>query len=1282
MDGYFDEYLHAFLNKQNSDMYLQELTPPPVTIVVPRPSSPGTPEEGEVTDDDDTATYVVVHHADGRTEIVTKEEEDAITNTNIRTYKPEDGDDNGQPDAAERAENGEQSQEAEKGVKVDYVIATKMKPKPKGSKIVKRDEDGRVVNQGETTTAEDQTDDRETKTDEASMEPEVKTEKMTDPTETEVSVEEAEQVKVKEEPDVDAEVPEGQTATEEHNRSENNQDVKPAEEETGDTEDTGATQVKTEPPDKTSQEEDDKGNKIEALELEELAVEELEGEERIERNTSDLLQPPSDASLASHSKDSRDSLKKIRSGTKAKHKASTSVSKQTSGILFGKVYTESDILLEDPDAARADVPAESQPKQHPAEPKEETKPLKKPVGFFVQSSEDSEESTAASTPSDSKEARVTNDDDQVKALGSEQTKAAVTSQISKQDEKIDELSGNESGKLTKGVSKSTDQGKQGKGSPKKTKKRKIDDAKQVVPVREEAAVKKTEVHEENKKKETAEEAESSPKVVKKQTESGRAKDTPEPQKESLQRRRIKIKGAQKSDTAPKEDPVGDVRVVEKKNKEGVKAAIPRKVVVDRTTGSRMLKASLCEEEEEEELDYDYEETLETSPRIGRDGRESEDEKTDRRIMVLQTGSLIVRSKTESKHVSEAQSKQDTKAESKSKQGTRAESKSKQGTRAESKQVTKTEPKQVGKAESKQVVERPPKQREEPRSKKSLPEETIQSSRTDVSKSEKKSNTSQKPPLVQTSREKREKLPPEPNVSVKDNIKAEEERILRLREELRKREDELRKTAAAARLKAAGLLKEDLAAALVGKPAESGKKDAAKVDDAQPGTSRQSVGNESDDERRSGESDADSYSDESDRGRRSKKKAQSSSRSSGTSSESRDRSEDESDSDRDRKRKRSHRRSYSRSKESRSRRSRDSRSRSRYSKGSRSRSGHRGRMRSDDLDDDYDKHGKKRPKVESSVSRVSARKDSRGRWIPPDFPPNPRDFPPHFFDYPPPPEFFEQFGPMPYYFFPRGRGRSRGRFRGGHGRGMFPFPPSPRGRHYDKPYAHSSRDRPGDSYGRSRSADRSRTRSRSASYEKDKSHKRTKSYEYDSDRSYDRDQEDRSRSGSSRSKHDEKSARRDKQQSVSRGKEPVVERRFVKIESLERGAKSRERSRDRRGKSSAGTSGSQHASASKRSKSAASDEVKGRKVVRGSPKVSAKTPVKGKGKEIPGKKTVKRSGHRESGGTTGDEGKKKAEGVAILTESQMEILELEMRARAIKAMLQKAKDKEAKKQKKK
>ena len=101
------------------------MTPPPVKILVPKPSSPGTPEEGEVTDDDDDAQYVVVRHADGRTEVVTKEDE----NTNEANRKPEKAKDS---DVVDEDKPQSKESEEEKGIKFDYIIATKMKPKVKG----------------------------------------------------------------------------------------------------------------------------------------------------------------------------------------------------------------------------------------------------------------------------------------------------------------------------------------------------------------------------------------------------------------------------------------------------------------------------------------------------------------------------------------------------------------------------------------------------------------------------------------------------------------------------------------------------------------------------------------------------------------------------------------------------------------------------------------------------------------------------------------------------------------------------------------------------------------------------------------------------------------------------------------------------------------------------------------------------------------------------------------------------------------------------------------------
>ena len=97
--------------------------------------------------------------------------------------------------------------------------------------------------------------------------------------------------------------------------------------------------------------------------------------------------------------------------------------------------------------------------------------------------------------------------------------------------------------------------------------------------------------------------------------------------------------------------------------------IARKVVVDGTTGKRRLRTSVTEVEEEmeEELDYDDEEVgqetaddtdFEEAQSEGGDEYKDESQpkydtqkaKTKRKIMVLQTGGLIVRSKTESEEM--------------------------------------------------------------------------------------------------------------------------------------------------------------------------------------------------------------------------------------------------------------------------------------------------------------------------------------------------------------------------------------------------------------------------------------------------------------------------------------------------------------------------------------------------------------------------------------------------------------------------------------------------------
>ena len=148
----------------------------------------------------------------------------------------------------------------------------------------------------------------------------------------------------------------------------------------------------------------------------------------------------------------------------------------------------------------------------------------------------------------------------------------------------------------------------------------------------------------------------------------------------------------------------------------------------------------------------------------------------------------------------------------------------------------------------------------------------------------------------------------------------------------------------------------------------------------------------------------------------------------------------------------------------------------------------------------------------------------------------------------------------------------------------------------------------------------------------------------------------------------------------KGSEPVIERRFVKVEPLERRIQTPEKVKQVRSKSNTATrsetkSSRSKANTSQETKSSSKLSPKSKPGVRAAVKVKA-TPVK-----KPIKKAVSSSG--ESSGKHNQEAKrKKSEGIAILTESQMEILELEMRARAIKAMLQEAKSKEAKKMKKK
>ena len=512
-------------------------------------------------------------------------------------------------------------------------------------------------------------------------------------------------------------------------------------------------------------------------------------------------------------------------------------------------------------------------------------------------------------------------------------------------------------------------------SKKTVKKRKTEDKVSMVPVKES----KTELSNAKQKKLSSQDS-------LKRTDESKKEEGKEKAVSNV--RRIKVQGAIKpfnKDSTQKvessEALTTDRRLVQKKELSGKESyssnivierdgsggtqtmPVARKVVVDGTTGKRRLKASVpgVEEEMEEELDYDDEEVaqetgddtdFEEAQSEGGDEYKDESQpecdpqkaKTKRKIMVLQTGGLIVRSKTESEEMPRRELNREKVRPVKSRTT---------APRTGESNKQPLQPKKTSVTESKQKSE-------------TLERKGSKDSITDKSITKHTSQTSQ-----------------QGTVSVRDNIKAEELRIQKLKEELRKREDELRKTAAAARLKAAGLLKEDLAVALIGKQP-------SKSDEAVPSTSKaptKGKQNDSDDDDvklEASENSDDEDASESDK--RSNGRSSSTQRSYSESESDRSDSEYDSEDDREKRRKRtSHRRSnsYSRSRSrsrEKSRRSKKSRSRSRHStersrsrhSTERSRSRHSrdkrpkersysGRMRSDEMGTGYDRH-KEKPKI--------------------------------------------------------------------------------------------------------------------------------------------------------------------------------------------------------------------------------------------------------------------------------------------------------------------------------
>ena len=1341
----------------------QDMTPPPVKILVPKPSSPGTPEEGEVTDDDDDAQYVVVRHADGRTEVVTKEEEESkesgTKSEKVKEYEMVDENKVAQEDSEE-----------DKGVKFQYIIATKMKPKTKGSKIVKRDEEGNVIDTGDSDNRPgDETEDAQHARNVQNV-----TEEKKDQTGIEKDASGSNEIHkgLKEKITGDNSKSEGEKGDDEPSGSEIQKGN-----ETGDTCETnlvsgGSHSQETESEEKVEQTEDpveddetcineepetvihvdDKRPlKAEELNVTDSEVNENEDKSSVQQTTletgdNEESSAPIDAteqnantvvrntsSILFTKMDDREISTEDQEVNQDDNKEESTVEKKTSGIIFGKVYTDSDILFEDEkEPTLLVVPAEGSmtSPQSENEDKEKLgyKTKNSGVGFYVQSSEEETEVDVIvkDEPHSSGEYEEHCEGDKVskvsvgeegkikrsKIKDSDIAKKHVSKQVtdaydneeeheetecdrSKLDETKKEQQDREDGNKSqnkvpetkKKIDVSETMGQDGTKASKKTiKKRKSEDKVSEVPVKES----KAELSKAKHKKLSSQ----------KRTDENKKEEGKEQHAPSV--RRIKVQGAllkpstkdsakivESSDTL-----TTDRRLVQKKessengsslrNKMNERndssgtqpMPVARKVVVDGTTGQRRLKASIPEDEQmEEELDYDDEEVgqegcddTDTKEVQSKDGDKYKDEskpefdrqttKTKRKIMVLQTGGLIVRSKTESEEMPR-------------------------------KELNKEKVQPVtSKASAPKTGE--------------LNKKTAQPKETSVTESKQKSKTLEtkgsKGSIADTSITKHTSQSFRLGTSsVRDNIKAEELRIQKLKEELRKREDELRKTAAAARLKAAGLLKEDLAVALIGKQP-------SKPDEEVPSTSKAATKgkqNDSDDDDVKLETSEDSDDEDvSETEKRSEGRSSSPQRSYSESESDRSDSEYVSEDDRRKRSKRtSHRKSnsYSRSRSrsrEKSRRSKKSRSRSRHSternrsrhSTERSRSRHSrdkrpkersysGRMRSDEMGEDYDRH-KIKPKIESSVSRVSSSDRSRRKnWPPPEFP-DPRDFPPHFFDYPPPPEFFEQFGPMPYFFFPRGRGRGRVR---GRGRGAFMYPTSPRGRDYEK-YGGSRSKYHGRSRSYERSRSRSASRSRSRSYEKEKSlRKHHRSPHYDRDRSYERDYDDTSRSREKGTKYNRKSGEQSPMRKKTviktgrKGNEPVIERRFVKVEPLEKRIKAPGKEKQVRPKSSTAT---RSESKSSRSKASTSKETKSSAKLSPKYKPGAKYPVK----VTPVKKPTKKAASSgESSGKHNQEGKrKKSEGVAILTESQMEILELEMRARAIKAMLQEAKSKEAKK----
>lgn len=1247
-----------------------------------------------MTDDDDTNTYVVVRHADGRTEVVTEG----------GAEQKADGEETGgvEPREEEKAgEEGAKDTKDETAATLDKVSVTKLMGKE--SKIVKRDAEGKVIHgDGETTDGE-------------AAEAERKDDILQE------AVNEADSESR------ESDVAEGaglRGAEKTETTAAGNEGVdEPAQEQSGEAQKYCAMASTDRELPSTEEEME--------IKLDDSKEDEyFENEGHIERKTSDLLQSASESSLQGQTQGSQPppGSKHVAQGKDADGAADNS----SPGFRVGRedaCDTCSNLTQGQVPLGSADSPS-STSKVLTNDSK--TKSRRMPVGFFVQSSVDSEDGNGSEDSAVSNQraetAQKTTEKGKEQNISATKTRiknTVHTTHVSKQvtaaydeEESDEERAGSrqtQTRKTSKTGRKDTHRSPVKKTrvvadlqpvkNEAKSKKRKSEESHKLVPeksIKTEPSADDDSRSRSRRVQETVKLIPAAQIKVEKDTGDPRsAADTSGPSR----RRRIKVMSAQNAADIKKEEEeplqrAQDTRVVRKKDagdsssstrqtakrpEKEAATALARKVVVDGSTGKRTLK-TLCAFEEEGEEELDYDDDIPTSNDDVNKGRKDESEEEtqrrssehevgdktntrNRKIMLLKSGGLIVRSRSESERPEKE---------------------------------TDTE---RGKQTSRKKDEKAVKDTGTNR-KKSTPNETL------IDKPRVTSKTKGKPePAPKSPRDSKQKVVSSEGKpsSVKANIRAEEEKIMRLKEELRKREDELRKTAAAARLKAAGLLNEDLAVALVGKAAtEAGdEKEADRAPGTEspvPGTSKQTFHAHHSD------------SDESDQDEGTNKRR--STRMSSSESNSDDLSEEDPHSDVNKRRERNRsssrsrktsqgtsrdRRRGSRDDRSRSKRSRDSRSRSRSGSRTRHRSSrYVGRMRSDEMGEERrDRHSKK-PRVESSVSKVSPRKGSR-HWVPPPgFPPAPRDFPPHFLDYPPPPEFFEQFGPMPYYFFPRGRGR--GMFRGrARGRGAFMCPTSPGGRPYDR-RAHFP-DRGDEFHGRSRLYERDRSGSRDASKSRSRSHERD---ERSSERRTSHDSGHGSRKRQEykeKARTSDKAAKREKSPQTDKrrtSKSPrsdraaVAERRVVNVQTHRKRERSEERPKgDAHGRAASGGSTRAGPAAPKPSRSASSyaEERNVRGVSSKSPS-SAKSPAKSSTKTSPGrsrgKATSGRSGAKKSS-TGSREGKgeksssgedKKSSGVAILTESQMEILELEMRARAIKAMLQKAKDKQAKKQKKK